>query len=109
MQWADYGIVKVEYNHKSHRIVQALLVPHPYYNSNGKRVYMTREEIIKALQDGKTFISVHPCRNRWNKGMPAFLMDVDGETFIRMRHSRVPMDSHERIPEWTPQHQHARL
>lgn len=107
MEWADYGIVKAEYDHKNHRIIQALLVPHPYYNSNGERVHMDRDDMIDAMREGKTFVSVHPCRNRWRKGHPVFLMDVEGETFIRMRRSRVPMDSHERIPEWNPRGEHA--
>jgi hypothetical protein len=109
MEWADYGIVKAEYDHKNHRIVQAMVIPHPYYNSNGERVYMERDRMVRAMREGKSFVTVHPCRNRWRKGQPLFLMDIDGDTFIRMRHSRVPMDSHERIPEWNAQRQRTSL
>lgn len=104
MEWADYGVVKVEYDHKTHRIVRALCVPKPYYNSDGERVTLTRDEMVEAMEKGKTFVSVHKCRNRWTKGLSLFPMEVNGETYIRMRHSMVPMDSHERIPEWCPQY-----
>ena len=55
VQWADYGISGVHYDHQVERILNAAVVPNPYYTAEGQ-VVMTREEIIAALKGGKTFV-----------------------------------------------------
>jgi len=99
-RWADYGVYKVQYDRGAHRIVKALIVPQPYYTSNGERQTMTRGEMIEALREGKTFAVVIKHGNMWRRGADMSLMEIEGEPYIRAHSTRVPMDSREQIPEF---------
>ena len=98
-QWADYGISKVRYDHDNHRIVEAAVVPNAYYTAGGE-VAMTRQEIIEAMRQGKTFVAVSRHGNIWRKGADVFLIEVEGESYIRMHHAHVPMDSRDGLAEF---------
>jgi len=99
MQWADYGLCKVDYDHAHEKIIKAKVVPSPSYRA-GETREMTREEIIQAMKDGKSFVVLEEHHNRWKKAGPLYLVEVDGEDYVRMRRSQIPRDSHRGLPEY---------
>jgi len=99
-QWADYGLWKVEYDHRTHRIVKAAVVPNPYYTARSEEQEMSREEIVAALREGKTFVALRKHGNMWHKGASVFLMEVNGEDYIRMHKTEVAMDSRDGLEEF---------
>jgi len=101
-RWADYGIHKIAYDRTAHRITQALVVPNPYYRTDSDPIIMERAQMVDALQSGNTFVVVEKRGNMWRKGAEAFLVDVEGDLYIRTRRTKLPMDSREQIPEFDP-------
>ena len=99
MEWADYGMWKVEYDHEKERIIKAMVLVHPHYHADETQE-MSRQDILDSMQEGKTFIAVSKTGNIWRKGLRFYLVDVDGEPYIRMQETKIAMDSHRNLPEY---------
>ena len=103
-EWADYGVWKAEYDHKTHRIIKAEVVPKAYYTARVQEAeIMTRDQMVAALKEGKTFVAVIRYGNLWRKGAEMFLMEVEGDEYIRMHHTEVTMDNCEGLEEFSAQ------
>ena len=99
-QWADHGVWRVEYDHKTHHMIKAAVIPHPYYTTREDEVEMTREQILAALREGKTFVAIIKHGNMWHKGAAMFLMEIDGTEYIRMHKTEIAMDSRDGLAEF---------
>lgn len=91
-KWADFLISAVRYDEESKKISH--LKVHPDEGLNvGRGSTWTKEEVIKAITDGKTFLTIlKDEKGNWQKGSQVFIIRVNGD-YIITDDKEVRMDS----------------
>ncbi|MCC6616629.1 MAG: DUF3892 domain-containing protein [Anaerolineae bacterium] len=58
---------------------------------DGMRLY-TRDQLIRALDNGKRFVTAYQERGSWHFGGDVHLIETDGKFYLRTDNARIPVD-----------------
>lgn len=99
-KWADYGISEVRYNGEHTHIDQVKV-----HVDNGESISAAtiwkREDVVKALENGKTFVTIlKSTEGKWNKGQLVYIVIVGGIKFIKTVDNNKASDNLENLPEF---------
>jgi hypothetical protein len=98
-KWADYLISAVRYN-QAETHIEAVQVR----TDDGEKVSqpsrLTRDEVIKMLGEGSTFITIYAKDGKWHRGANMKTLVVDGETWIRTDADRTKADNLGDLPRF---------
>jgi hypothetical protein len=98
-KWADYGLSKVQYDAEGKRITQ-VEVRQDKGNSLGMPESWSREQLISAISDGKTFVTILPgSAGNFRRGKDVHSPTVGGSIFVRTDRHRRASDVLKDLPE----------
>ena len=100
-KWADYLISAVRYRSDSkNRIIAYFKIHTDNGASIGEIRTWTKEELLAALIDGKSFVTIAKKNNgKWMKGSEVSITS-NKEVFIRTDFKNIPEDFLESLPEF---------
>lgn len=99
-KWADYGISDVRYNDK-HTHIDQVKVRADNGDGFSAAAIWEREDVIKAIENGTTFVTVMVnSEDKWNKGQPVLIIKVGGTKFIKTVDNGKTSDNLENLPEF---------
>ncbi|MBN1316091.1 MAG: DUF3892 domain-containing protein [Anaerolineales bacterium] len=97
-KWADYYISAVGYDEKENII--KVRVKNSKAGKLEPPMEWTRENIVSAIGEGKTFVTVFYRDYRWHKGQDVQIITVDEVMYIRTDKNRTAADNLESLPEF---------
>jgi len=87
-------ITAVQFNDESNRLAY-VFIGLPPENADrtvdGIRLY-TREQLIRALDNGKRFVVACQKRGKWHFDGEVHLIEADGDFYLRLDNARIPVD-----------------
>lgn len=99
-KWADYGISAVRYDDERKHIVK-VKVREDKGDKLGQAVEWTREQVVSAIEGGKTFVTVLKSdEGKWQRGQDVHTITVNRVKYIRTDQNRVASDNLENLPEF---------
>ncbi len=100
-KWADYGISAVKFNDGGTQIYQ-VKVHKDKGNSIGDAELWSRDQIISALENDYTFITIlNQNQGIWGEGEEVNIVQVNGNKYIRTDHDQTPSDSLDNLPKFS--------
>lgn len=98
-KWADYGISAVSYD-KDHEHIERVEIRKDNGDKFGQAEIHPRQNIIKAIEAGTTFVTIVNDGQNWNKGSEVFVITVNGRKFIKTKSDNTEADNLENLPEF---------
>jgi len=98
-KWADFLISAVRYNAQKTHIDKVR--SHKDEGDNvGTGEETTREDIVRKIKEGKTFVTIYKSNDKWKKGEDVRIVDIDGQEYIRTDRNRTKKDNLGELPEF---------
>jgi len=97
-KWADYYISAVGYDEKEN--ITKVRVKNSKAGKLEPAMEWTRENIVSAFEEGKTFVTVFYRDDRWHKGQDVHIITVNEVKYIRTDKNRNATDNLESLPEF---------
>jgi len=98
-KWADYCISQVQYNEKHTHIVKVMVHKDQGETIGGAEEWL-REQVIKALNDNKTFVTIVKSDGKWSKGQEVRRVTINRTDYIRTDKNQTEADNLENLPEF---------
>lgn len=99
-KWADYCISAIRYDINKNRIIKTK-IHKDNSDSIGNEEEWTRTQVISAIEDGKTFVTItRNNNNSWIKGQDVHVITVNNNKYIRTDKNSKEADNLENLPEF---------
>lgn len=99
-KWADYYISAVRFN-VAHTHIDRVRVFHDDDGKLGAQTVETRVDVIFAIRDGKTFVTIFKnADGKWEKGQSVFIVKIEGNEYIKTVADKTTVDNLDNLPEF---------
>lgn len=98
-KWADYGISAVRYN-ASHTHIDRVRAHPDNGDTIGSGAEYDRATIVKAINDGLSFVTIISGSGNWQKGQPVYIIIVNRVEYIKTVDNGQARDNLENLPEF---------
>ena len=98
-KWADYGISQVRYN-QARTHIEKVKVHVDGGETIGAASEWSRSQVVSAIENGKTFVTILKGSEGWKKGQDVHLVTVNGTKYIRTDRNSRASDNLENLPEF---------
>lgn len=99
-KWADYCIFQVRYD-EHHRHIDRVRAYPDLEDSLGAAVDFLRTQVIAAIKQGTTFITVfRGSDSKWTRGQVVKIIHVNGTEYIKTIDNGREEDNLENLPEY---------
>lgn len=99
-KWADYCISRVRYNAEHSHIIKVEALA-DLGETLGSAQEMTRNDVISAIGNGKTFVTVtRNTAGNFAKGKDVHIITVNGVKYLRTDQNQRTADNLENLPEF---------
>jgi len=98
-KWADYGISKVRYN-KERTHIDKVKVLEDKGELFGPEEEWTRVQVVSAIDEGTSFVTIIKKDNQWNKGQKVDIIIINKVKYIRTDKNSKESDNLENLPEF---------
>lgn len=100
-KWADYLITGVRYDKDQTYIDYVKVREDKGEKAGSEDIIYKRETIVKAIDDGETFITSYfdKEKNGWKRGAIVSIIEIDKIKYLRSDKNKTKKDNLENLPE----------
>lgn len=99
-KWADFGVFRVKYD-SDHAALVEVEVRADLGDNFGDARKMTRAEVITAIGEGRTFVTVISRDGKATKGADVRVITINGRKYIKSDSNDKKADNLGALPEYT--------
>ncbi len=98
MRWADYAITAVRYSEDRAHITD-LEVRVDQDSTLGGPDELTREAVVRMIEQGYTFVTAYVRNGQWSRGAEVSVVPIGRDKYLRTDRNQVRADNLGELPE----------
>lgn len=98
-KWADYVITEVRFNTK-HTHIDKVRAHKDTGEALGSVQEYTRQDVVKAINSGTTYVTAFKNDGKWTKGENVFVIKINGTDYIKTKKDDTAKDNLDNLPEF---------